>query len=101
MVSKLKLWQAVVFLLSYWCMCARHAGLTGYFMVTHMQVKPYFKEDLGFSNTWLGLFDFSYLVCYAIGNVIGGMIADNYPLRKVISISLLMLSVVYCIVRDI
>lgn len=67
-------------------------------MVFLTQVKPYFQEDLGFSTGWLGLYDFSYLFCYATGNFIGGMLADSYPLRRVISITLLLLSIVYSIV---
>jgi sugar phosphate permease len=95
MGSSLKVWQATVFLLSFLCMVSRHAALTGYFMVTYNQSKPYVQKDLGFSNAWLGLFDFSYLVCYALGNFVGGLLADNYPIRKVVSTTMLLFSLVY------
>jgi|688.fasta_scaffold1309837_2 sugar phosphate permease len=99
-MNRLKKWQLIVFITSFMCMASRHAALTGYYMVISTQVKPQVQEELGFSNTWLGVFDSSYLLCYALGNYVSGVIGDNYPLKNLVSIGMLLFSIVYGIVRS-
>lgn len=62
-------------------------------------MKPYVQQDLGFSNAWLGLFDFSYLVCYALGNYVGGVLGDSYPIRRVVSSTMVLFCMVYGCVK--
>lgn len=100
-MNRLKKWQVIVFISSFMCMASRHSALTGYFMVVHIQVKHQVQQELGFSNTWLGVFDSSYLLCYAFGNFVSGVLGDKYPLKNLVSIGMLLFSIVYGIVRTI
>ena len=53
----LKCHQATIFLMCYFSVVARHAALEAWY-----QVKPYVKDEWGWSKTLLGAFDSTFLL---------------------------------------
>lgn len=72
-------WQILIFVISYLCIVARHACLEGWYIV-----KSNVHDDLGFSTTWLGAMDSTYLFCYGIGNYISGILGDSFSIKYVV-----------------
>lgn len=50
------------------------------------------------STVWLAGMDSTYLICYAIGNIISGVLEDRYPLYILISSGLLCSGLVYSVI---
>jgi OPA family glycerol-3-phosphate transporter-like MFS transporter 3 len=88
-----KLWQAVIFFVSFLAMLARHACLGAWSMS-----KTHIGTELGFTSAVFGTLDSVYLVCYSIGNFICGSMADRYPVRLVMAAGATLASVCYFLV---
>ena len=52
------------------------------------QVKPYIHSDWGWSETILGAFDSTFLLCYAAGLYLMGNIQDKLSIRLVMPIGM-------------
>lgn len=83
----------LVFALSFAANAARHASIE-----TWSMNKPYLHDQLLLSSQWLGTMDFIFLLMYAIGNILSGVIGDRYSLKPLIAKSLLVSSALYLIV---
>lgn len=53
---------------------------------------------LGFSTTWIGAIDMSFLFMYACGNFVLGVFGDAYNLVMVVSLGLILSSCLYSII---
>jgi sugar phosphate permease len=98
-MSNYQAYQAFVFASSFACMAARHSAISGFYMVTSPQAKPFVQKDLGFQTFELGLIDTSYLFSYAIGNVFSGNLGDKYSLKKLVCYGLYLTSLTYLLVQ--
>ena len=73
----------VVFTLTYIAMMARRAVLELWSLS-----KSQIEVDLSLSSTILGLYDTSYLISYAIGEPLNGMLSDRLGESLMISLGL-------------
>jgi sugar phosphate permease len=79
-----------MFAVTFCAMVTRHACLSAWSIS-----KTNVHEQEGFSKPELGYFDTSFLLFYAIGNFIAGVLGDNYPLRYVTSAGMLIATGAY------
>lgn len=86
-----KLHPAYIFGSTYMCMVARHTAILSWSMVTYTQIKKDIKEELQFSGTMLGTIDTGFLLCYAIGNLLGGFLG-MYMSHKILAAGGMILS---------
>lgn len=86
-----KLSSVYVFSVTYMCMVARHSAILSWSMVGFKQIKKDIKEELQFSGTMLGTIDTGFLLCYAIGNLLGGYLG-LYISHKVLTATGMILS---------
>lgn len=79
-----------IFLSTYIGVTARHIGVLGWSMC-----KAKVFKDLGFSKPEMGAMDFTYLVFYATGNIVGGQLNGIYSSKLITSLSFIMLGILY------
>ena len=70
--SRFALFQNSAFILTALLYAVSHASRTVY-----GYVKPYVKEDQGYTNGELGLIDFTFMAAYAIGQYVNGWLGDR------------------------
>lgn len=82
--SGLQRFQTVVYILSFFCMGARHMNMQCWSMVPSTQTKSKVKSQLGFDTTLLGALDATFLFAYGAGNYVAGPVEDRFGLRYVV-----------------
>jgi sugar phosphate permease len=75
--------RLTIFFLTYMALVVRRSALEVWSLS-----KPHIETSLGFNSTLLGLFDTSYLLAYAIGEYINGILCDRIGESIVISLGL-------------
>jgi sugar phosphate permease len=88
-----KLWQSIIFSVSFLAMFARHACLGAWSMS-----KTHIRTELGFTSSVFGTLESVHLVCYSIGNFVCGSMADRYPVRLVMAAGATLASISYFLV---
>ncbi|OMJ79156.1 hypothetical protein SteCoe_20903 [Stentor coeruleus] len=70
-----------VFLFTFLCEASKHVLMAGWF-----NCAGEVHKKLGISSEKLGMIDMSFLICYAVGNFIFGILGDMYHQKKVLCI---------------
>lgn len=92
--TKRKKYQAMIFVLTYLSYCSLHAAKQGWSIL-----KPDVRKDFGWTtNNNAGIVDFWFLMCYSVGLFISGYLGDNYPIKIIVPIGYLMVSLMMIMV---
>jgi ACS family hexuronate transporter-like MFS transporter len=86
--------QSSAFFVTYSSMFARYA-IIGTWAVS----KPYIQKDLGFTESDFGSFEFLFLLAYAVGNYVSGVLIDKWSARLVVSVGLALTACLMSTVR--
>lgn len=68
-----------VFAFTFLCEASKHVLMTGWF-----NCAGEVHKELGISSEKLGMIDMAFLICYAIGNFVFGILGDKYHQKKVL-----------------
>lgn len=82
--------KAIIFLFCFLLMTARHWTLESWSMVSFTQAKTLTRHSLQFSGTALGLLDTTYLLSYAVGCYVSGVLGDRYSRVAVATVGVLL-----------
>lgn len=74
--NRFVIYQNSAFILTAVLYAISHASRTVY-----GYVKPYVKEDQGYTNGQLGLIDFTFMSAYAIGQYVNGWLGDRINIK--------------------